>query len=253
MIDLHYDDTPNNHKIVIMLNEVGLDYRITHYTISRGDHLTPEFSKINPNFKVPAIVDHAPADGGPPLPVFESGAILQYLADKTEQFLPSDLRRRTLAIQWLTWQVAGLGPMGGQAAHFVRYAPDGQEYGVKRYSRELLRLLRVLDNRLSEVDYLAEQYSIADMACWPGKAYDRVRVSMGMPGLKDFPAIEHWYSRIAERPAVVACMTDQRLRAPANDVVSTLDARQTLTAEQWSVLFGDRQHAAVGKLRPSGA
>jgi GSH-dependent disulfide-bond oxidoreductase len=253
MIDLHYDDTPNCHKIVIMLNEVGLDYRIVHYTISRGDHLTPEFSSINPNLKVPAIVDHAPADNGPPLPVFESGAILQYLADKTGQFLPPDLRRRTLAIQWLTWQVAGLGPMGGQASHFVRYAPDGQEYGVKRYSRELLRLLRVLDNRLSEVDYLAEEYSIADMACWPGKAFYVVRRSMGMPELKDFPAIERWHNRIAERSAVVACMTDQRLRASPNDVVSTLDARQTLTAEQWSIFFGDRQHAAVAKIKPSSA
>ena len=241
MIDVHYDDTPNNHKVIIMLNEVGLDYRVIHYKLSKGEHQTPEFGKINPNYKTPAIVDNAPEDGGAPLPIFESGAILQYLAAKTGKFLPAEFRRRNLAIQWLTWQMAGLGPMGGQAGHFVRYAPEGQDYSLNRYTKELFRLLKVLDNRLSEADYLAEEYSIADIACWPGKAFYRVRLSMGKPDLTDFPAIERWHSRIAERPAVQAVSNDERLRAASGDVVSRTDKRQNLTPEEWSILFGDRQ------------
>lgn len=155
-----------------MLEETALPYRVIEYPLYAGHHLTREFGWLNPNHKLPVIVDNAPADGGEPFAVFESGAILQNLADKTGRFLPTDARGRSVALQWLTWQVAGHGPMHGQAHHFVRYAPEGQDYAVERYSREARRLLHVLERRLSEVegmagDYLAGDYSIADMACWP--------------------------------------------------------------------------------------
>jgi len=143
MIDLHFTPTPNGQKISIALEEVELPYRLISYDIFEGDQHTAAFGRINPNHKLPAIVDHAPAFGGGPHAVFESGAILQYLAEKTGRLLPSDPRARSVALQWLTWQVAGLGPMGGQAAHFMRYAPEKIPYAIERYGKELTRLLRV--------------------------------------------------------------------------------------------------------------
>src|ERR1700761_310177 len=167
MIELHHVGTPNGHKVTIMLEETGLAYRVVPYNLMNGDHFTPEFRKINPNNKLPAIVDTAPADGGAPYAVFETGAILIYLAEKSGKLLPTELRRRHLALQWLMWQMASLGPMHGQAHHFIRYAPDGQAYGVERYGKEARRLMHVLEYRLREAPYLAEEYSIADIACWP--------------------------------------------------------------------------------------
>ncbi|MEQ9663459.1 MAG: glutathione binding-like protein [Parasphingopyxis sp.] len=238
MIELHYAATPNGQKIAIMLEETGLAYRVTPYDIFEGDHLDPAFGTINPNHKLPAIVDHAPVDGGAPFAVFESGAILQYLAEKSGLLLNAEGRGRSLALQWLTWQVAGLGPMGGQASHFLRYAPDGQDYAVARYTRELERLLRVLENRLSEAPYLAgDAYSIADIAVWPGRAASHV---MGI-GFEGYPAIADWFDRIAARPAVRRAMNDPVFKAPDK----YMGRNQRLSDDEWSNMFGDRMHGAV--------
>ena len=165
MIDLHYSATPNGQKIAIMLEEIAEPYRVIPYDIFEGDQLTTEFGRINPNHKLPAIVDRDPAGGGDPVTVFESGAILQYLAEKSGRFLPASGAPRAAALSWLTWQVAGLGPMGGQASHFLRYAPAGQEYATRRYTKELNRLLTVLERRLEKSAYVAgDAYTIADMA-----------------------------------------------------------------------------------------
>lgn len=238
MIDLHYSATPNGQKIAIMLEEAELPYRVIPYDIFEGDHLSDDFGRINPNHKLPAIVDSAPLDGEEPLTVFESGAILQYLAEKSGRFLAPSGRKRSAAIQWLTWQVAGLGPMGGQASHFMRYAPPGQEYGVERYRRELDRLLRVLNNRLENNAFVAgPDYTIADMAIWPGRAASFV---VGI-GLETYPAIYRWFEDIRVRPAVERAMTRPDLAAPAK----YLGRKQALSESEWSNMFGDRMHGAV--------
>lgn len=238
MIELHYSATPNGQKAAIMLEEVGLPYRVVGYDIFEGDHLTPAFGRINPNHKLPAIVDHDPDDGGAPFAVFESGAILQYLAEKTGRFLAPSGRARSVAIQWLTWQMAGLGPMGGQASHFLRYAPAGQDYATARYTRELERLLQVLERRLGEAPYLAgDEYSIADMAVWPGRAASFV---VGVE-LETYPAMQAWVERIRQRPAVARAMARADLKAPAK----YLGRKQVLSAEEWSNMFGENMHAAV--------
>lgn len=238
MIDLHYSATPNGQKVVIMLEEATLPFRVIPYDIFEGDQLTAEFGRINPNHKLPAIVDHAPEDGGRPLAVFESGAILQYLAEKTGRFLPAAVRERSQAIQWLTWQVAGLGPMGGQASHFLRYAPPGQDYAIDRYSRELERLLRVLEHRLSNAAFLAgEDYSIADIAVWPGRASAFVLGAQ----IETYPSTHRWFESIRTRSAVARAMNRPDLAAPAKYI----GRKQVLSAAEWSNMFGDRMHAAV--------
>lgn len=242
MIDLHYAATPNGQKIAIMLEECALPYRVVAYDIFAGDQLTPEFGRINPNHKLPAIVDQAPKGGGAPVPVFESGAILQYLAEKTGRFLPTSGAGRASTLSWLTWQVAGLGPMGGQASHFLRYAPAGQDYAVDRYTRELTRLLTVLDNRLATVPYVAgEEYSIADMAIYPGRAAAYV---LGT-GLEDYPDIAAWMDRIRARPAVSRAMSRPDLAPPAK----YMGRHQQLDEEQWSNMFGAAMHGAVARDR----
>ncbi|BCW91162.1 Disulfide-bond oxidoreductase YfcG [Alphaproteobacteria bacterium SO-S41] len=238
MIELHYSATPNGQKIALALLELELPYRVVAYDIFEGDHLTPEFARVNPNHKLPAIVDLEPADGGAPFAVFESGAVLQYLAEKTGRLIPKDLRGRSLAIQWLTWQMAGLGPMGGQASHFVRYAPPGNDYAIQRYTKESQRLLTVLENRLSEADYLAgEEYSIADIAVWPGRY---VGAKMGM-NRGDYPATQRWVDRIAERPAALKAIEAPEFKAPAK----YLGMKQALSPAEWSNMFGDRMLGAV--------
>ena len=203
MIDLHYWPTPNGHKITLMLEETGLQYRLLPVNIAAGDQFHPEFLAIAPNNKIPAIVDHAPADGGPPQSVFESGAILQYLADKTGRFGGHDLRSRTEISQWLMWQMAGLGPMSGQMGHFAVYAPDPVPYAIERYDSEVRRLHRVLDKRLAQVPYLAgEEYSIADMAAWPWIDVYAKRP----PDFAAFPHMARWHAQVAERPAVQRAM-----------------------------------------------
>ncbi len=238
MIDLHYSATPNGQKIAIMLEEIGAPYRVLPYDIFNGDQLTEAFGRINPNHKLPAIVDQNPAGGGEPVTVFESGAILQYLAEKSGRFLPASGAARAATLSWLTWQVAGLGPMGGQASHFLRYAPAGQDYAVERYTKEVTRLLTVLERRLEKSAYVAgEDYTIADMAIWPGRASAFV---MGM-GLDDWPATRDWFERIRDRPAVSRAMGREDLKAPAKYI----GRHQTLDAREWSNMFGDANQAAV--------
>lgn len=245
MIELHYVATANGLKVAIALLELGLPYRVIGYDLFGGEHLTPEYRRINPNNKLPAIVDLAPADGGAPLPVFESGAILLYLAEKTGRFLPADPRGRAVAQQWLFWQMAGLGPMHGQAHHFLRYAPAGQDYPVLRYSNEARRLLNVLDYRLCEARYLAgEEYSIADMAAWPwvgGAALIGIAI-------EDFPAVHRWHQEIAARPAVIAALAGKETGVPPE----YMQARAELTDEQWSNTFGEKMLAAARNHQPAG-
>jgi GST-like protein len=167
MIDLYYWTTPNGHKITLFLEESGLPYTIHPINISKGDQFQPDFLKISPNNRIPAIIDTAPADGGDPVSLFESGAILLYLADKTGQFIPNTLRGRLDVLQWLFWQMGGLGPMAGQNHHFATYALETIPYAIDRYVRETSRLYGVLNKRLADREYIAGDYSIADMACYP--------------------------------------------------------------------------------------
>ena len=198
MIDLYYWTTPNGHKITLFLEESELPYRIVPINIGRGVQFTPEFLRISPNNRIPAIVDTAPADGGEALSIFESGAILLYLADKTGRFIPSDLRGRNLALQWLFWQMGGLGPMAGQNHHFSQYAPEPIAYAIERYVKETARLYAVLNKQLADGrEYIAGEYSIADMACYPWIVpHEKQRQN-----LADFAHLARWFERIQQRPA----------------------------------------------------
>lgn len=198
MIDLHYWPTPNGHKITIFLEETGTPYTIVPVNIGRGEQFRPEFLEISPNNRMPAIVDHAPADAQGPLSVFESGAILLYLAEKTGRFIAADLRGRVETLQWLFWQMGGLGPMAGQNHHFSQYAPEKLPYAIDRYVNETARLYAVLDRRLADRPYIAGDYSIADMAAYPWIVpHQRQRQDLG-----DFPNLERWFKTIRARPAV---------------------------------------------------
>src|SRR5262245_44437778 len=167
MIDLYYWPTPNGYKVSIMLEETGLPYTLIPVNIGRGEQFKPEFLAISPNNRMPAIVDRAPADGGAPISIFESGAILLYLAEKTRCFMPADIRGRYEVMQWVMWQMGGLGPMAGQANHFRSYAPEQIPYAIDRYTKEVNRLLGVMNIRLRDREYLAGDYSIADMMSFP--------------------------------------------------------------------------------------
>ncbi|CAI8902155.1 GSH-dependent disulfide bond oxidoreductase [Kosakonia sp. YIM B13611] len=198
MIDLYFAPTPNGHKITLFLEEAELEYRLIRVDISKGDQFRPDFLSISPNNKIPAIVDNLPADGGAPLSIFESGAILLYLAEKTGKLLSGELRERYLTLQWLFWQVGGLGPMLGQNHHFNHFAPQPVPYAIERYQVETQRLYQVMNKRLERVPWLAgEHYSIADIAAWPWiNAHSRQRVD-----LEDYPAVFNWFERIRTRPA----------------------------------------------------
>lgn len=199
MIDIYYWPTPNGHKITIVLEEVGLAYHVTPVNISRGEQFLPYFLVIAPNNRIPAIVDHAPAVGDTPVPVFESGAILLYLAEKSAKLIPTDLQGRAQALQWLFWQVGGLGPIAGQSDHFRHHAPEPLGYAVERYTAETRRRYGVLDKRLAEQRYLAgERYSIADIASYPWI----VPAQRLGQSLDDFPHLARWFSVVAARPAV---------------------------------------------------
>ena len=198
MIDLYYWPTPNGHKITIFLEETGLPYQIKLVDIGRGDQFKPEFLAISPNNRMPAIVDHAPVDGGAPVSIFESGAILLYLAEKTGQLLPSDMRGRFAALQWLFWQVGGLGPMAGQNHHFAKYAPARIPYAIERYRNETARLYGVLDRALAKSAFIAGDFSIADIACYP---WIVPHEDQGQD-LADFPHLKRWFEAIKARPAV---------------------------------------------------
>lgn len=200
MLDLYYWTTPNGHKITLFLEEAGLPYRIIPINISKGEQFQPEFLKVAPNNRIPAIVDNDPADGGAPVSLFESGAILLYLAEKTGQFIPSDLRGRVEVLQWLFWQMGGLGPMAGQNHHFSGYAPEPIPYAIDRYVKETNRLYGVLDRRLADRPFVAgDAYSIADMAAYPWI----VPHERQGQNLEDFPNLKRWFEAIAARPATV--------------------------------------------------
>ena len=201
MIDLYTWTTPNGRKVSIMLEECGLPYRVHKVDIGKGEQFKPAFLAINPNNRIPAIVDPQGPDGKP-LSLFESGAILVYLAGKTGRFLPASDRGRYIALQWLMFQMGGVGPMFGQAHHFLRAAPEQVPYGIKRYTDETRRLYGVLDKRLGEASFLADEYSVADMATFPWVA----RHEWHKVALQDFPNVKRWYDTIALRPAVARGM-----------------------------------------------
>ncbi|HCX32995.1 MAG TPA: thiol:disulfide oxidoreductase [Rhodocyclaceae bacterium] len=199
MIDLHFWPTPNGYKILLFLEETGLAHRLVPVDIGRGAQFAPQFLAISPNNRMPAIVDHEPADGGEPLSVFESGAILLYLAEKTGRFLAKDLRARKQTLEWLFWQVGGLGPMAGQNHHFNQYAPEKIPYAIRRYVDETSRLYAVLDRRLEQREYVAGDYSIADMACYPWIVPWK---RQGMV-LDEFQNLRRWFDAIRARPATL--------------------------------------------------
>ncbi|MBL8439089.1 MAG: glutathione S-transferase N-terminal domain-containing protein [Zoogloeaceae bacterium] len=225
MIDLYYWTTPNGHKITMFLEEACLPYRIIPINIGRGEQFRPEFLRVAPNNRIPAIVDHQPADGGEPLSMFESGAILLYLAEKTGRFLPADLRGRTMTLQWLFWQVGGLGPMAGQNHHFVQYAPQPLPYAVDRYVRETGRLYGVLNKHLGDGrEFISGDYSIADMACYPWVVpHERQRQK-----IEDFPHLARWLERLRTRPAT--------LRAYAR--AQEINTAPVVDAASRQILFG---------------
>jgi GST-like protein len=214
----------------LFLEETGLEYKLIPVNIGKGDQFKPDFLKIAPNNRIPAIVDQTPIDGGSPISIFESGAILQYLAEKTGQFLPSDLRGRTETIQWLHWQVAGLGPMAGQNHHFNQYAPEKINYAIDRYVRETARLYGVLNKRLADREFVAgNEYTIADMASYPWI----VSHPKQQQNLDDFPNLKRWFNSIGERPAT------QRAYARAAEV----NSQPTVHDEQArKLLFGQGAH-----------
>ena len=225
MIDLYYWPTPNGHKITIFLEEAGIDYTIHPVNISAGDQFKPDFLAISPNNRMPAIVDRAPADGGEPISIFESGAILQYLAEKTGKFLPSDVRGRKTVMEWLFWQVGGLGPMAGQNHHFVQYAPEQIAYAINRYVNETNRLYGVLNKRLAGRAFIAgDELTIADMAAYPWIVpHERQRQD-----LAQFPDLKRWFESIQARPAVVR----------AYEKGKAVAAQPAVTEDGKKILFG---------------
>ncbi|MFQ3679508.1 MAG: glutathione S-transferase N-terminal domain-containing protein [Pseudanabaenaceae cyanobacterium] len=198
MIELYYWPTPNGQKIAILLEELGIPYQLFPIDIRQGEQFQPDFLRISPNNRIPAIVDREPVDGGEPISLFESGAILLYLAEKHQRFLPADRRGRKTVLEWLFWQVGGLGPMAGQNHHFRGAAPEKIPYAIERYTQETARLYRVLNQQLETREYIAGEYSIADMACYPWIVpHDRQAQR-----LEDFPHIQRWFHQIQNRPAV---------------------------------------------------
>jgi GST-like protein len=224
MIDLYYWTTPNGHKITMFLEETGLPYRILPVDISKGAQFDPAFLAIAPNNRIPAIVDHDPIGGGAPVSSFESGAILLYLAEKTGQLLPADLRGRVEVTQWLFWQMAGLGPMAGQNHHFSRYAPEKIPYAIERYTKETNRLYGVLNKRLADRPFVAGEYSIADIACYPWI----VPYEAQGQKLEDFPHLKKWFETIRDRPATLR----------AYDKAKSINTQATVTEESRRILFG---------------
>lgn len=225
MIDLHYWPTPNGHKVTLFLEEAGLDYTIRPVNIGKGEQFEPDFLRIAPNNRMPAIVDHSPADGGAPVSVFESGAILLYLVEKTGRFGGEDVRSRAEVNQWLMWQMGGLGPMLGQNHHFTRYAPEKVPYAIDRYVKETNRLYGVLDRRLADRAFVAgEDYSIADMAAYPWILPEAQGQDMA-----DFPNLARWHAAIQGRPAT------GRAYAKGKEIQPE---QAPMTDEQKKVLFG---------------
>jgi GST-like protein len=231
MIDLYYWPTPNGHKITLFLEEAGMPYNIIPVNIAKGEQFTPHFLSLSPNNRMPAIVDHTPIERGAPISVFESGAILLYLAEKSEQFLPADLRGRVEVLQWLFWQMGGLGPMLGQNHHFTRYAPEKIPYAIDRYVRETGRLYGVLNGRLAGREFIAGAYSIADMAAYPWIVPHEAQGQ----NLDDFPHVKRWFEAIRSRPATI--------RAYERGVAVS-DGTATMSEEARKILFGQTAQTA---------
>jgi GST-like protein len=226
LIDLYYWTTPNGHKITMFLEEAGMPYRLHPVNISKGEQFAPKFLRISPNNRIPAIVDRAPADGGKPVSVFESGAILLYLAGKTGQFIPGSLRGQVEALEWVMWQMAGLGPMLGQNHHFAHYAPEKIPYAIERYVKETGRLYGVLDKRLRGRNFiLGRQYSIADMASYPWIIPER----QGQD-LAEFPNLARWHAAIRARPGTIRAYARAKEVNPA--------PRGPVTDQERKILFG---------------
>jgi GST-like protein len=227
MIDLYYWPTPNGHKITIFLEETGLEYKVVPINIRKGEQFAPEFLKISPNNRMPAIVD-SDGPGGKPFSLFESGAILLYLAEKTGKLMPSEMRARYRVVEWLMFQMANVGPMLGQAGHFRNAAPEKIPYAIERYTNESRRLFNVLDKRLAEASYVASDYSIADIATYPWV----VAALKAQPEQLDSrPNLKRWIDALAARPSVqkgMAVMADQ--------------PQKPLTEEERSILYGSKQH-----------
>jgi GST-like protein len=240
MIDLYYWPTPNGHKITMFLEEAGLGYRVIPVNIRAGDQFKPEFLKISPNNKMPAIVDHAPSDGGDAVPVFESGAILVYLSEKTGKLLPKDLRGRKTALEWLFWQVGGLGPMAGQNHHFSNYAPEKIPYAIDRYVKETNRLYGVLDRRLDGREFIVgDVYTIADIAAYPWIVSWKTQ----QQNLDDFPSIKRWFDRISSRPATVKAYAKAQ----------PYSSQPGMTEEARNILFGQTAASVRGHVNSSDA
>jgi GSH-dependent disulfide-bond oxidoreductase len=233
VIQLYYWPTPNGHKITLFLEEAGLPYQIHGVNIGKGDQFKTDFLKISPNNRMPAIIDDEPAGGGSPVSVFESGAILVYLAEKAGKFLPKDVRGRFEVLQWLFWQMGGLGPMAGQNHHFSQYAPEKLPYAIERYVKETSRLYAVLDKRLADREFIAGAYSIADMASYPWIVpYERQSQK-----LEDFPNLKRWFESIKARPAT------ERAYARAKEFQTVSPASE----EARKVLFGQSASTVRGR------
>ncbi len=232
MIDFYFWTTPNGYKVLMFLEETGIPYRIVPVNISRGEQFDPEFLKISPNNKMPAIVDRSPNGIAGPIPIFESGAILLYLAEKTGQLLPKDAPGRVEVLQWLFWQMGGLGPMLGQNLHFGQYAPEKNPYAIDRYVDETSRLFKVLDKRLADREFIADKYSIADIASYPW-VFKHPYLQLE---LEDFPNLKRWFETIEQRPAV----------ARAYEIGASINTTPTVTEESKKLLLGqsDRSVAA---------
>jgi GST-like protein len=224
MIDLYFAATPNGLKAKLFLEEAQLPYRIVPVSLSKGEQLKPEFLAISPNNKIPAIIDHAPVGGGEPVQLFESGAILLYLAEKIGRFIPQDVRGRAEVLQWLFWQMAGLGPMAGQIGHFNVYAPEKVPYAIDRYTRETSRLYGVLDRRLADRPFIAGEFSIADIACYPWIVPHEAHGQ----NLAEFPHLRRWFESMATRPATVRTY---------QDVENVYAPKQAISEEERKVLF----------------
>jgi GSH-dependent disulfide-bond oxidoreductase len=226
MIDLYFAATPNGLKARLFLEEAGLPYRLIPVSLSQGEQFKPEFLAISPNNKIPAIVDHEPTNGGAPITLFESGAIMLYLAEKTGRLIPADTRGRADVLQWLFWQMAGLGPMAGQIGHFNVYAPEKVPYAIDRYTRETSRLYGVLNQRLADRAFIAGDFSIADIACYPWIVPHKAHGQ----DLDAFVHLKRWFETIAARPATVRVYQDvENVYAPT---------QVTLSEEERRVLFG---------------
>jgi GST-like protein len=240
MIDLYYWPTPNGHKITMFLEEAGLEYRIIPVNIGAGDQFRPEFLKISPNNKIPAIVDHAPSDGGDAISVFESGAILVYLAEKTGKLLPKDLRGRKTVLEWLFWQVGGLGPMAGQNHHFSNYAPEKIPYAIDRYVKETNRLYGVLDRRLAGRKFIAgDDYTIADIAAYPWIVPWKTQ----QQNLDDFANIKRWLDAIFDRPATVSAYAKAQ----------PYSKQPAMTEASRKILFGQTAASVRAHINPTDA